>query len=210
MKRLLVVTALLLAGCEKTEPSPGPAAVPAKTLGVAPLLAYPSPEAWCAGQSKGTCRGEWVGHPSGTSALGAYRFIVVEYTELRDGQGPTRDVLFELKTARGFSYLPLGHEREGKQATALMVKDVVDRPGALEVRTTFRSRTRAIYSDYHSAIFILPGANGPGAVEVALGKTVGDDTGKTSGSVGEAQWQAGKVSLKGASLADGEWAIAAH
>ncbi len=174
------------------------------------MTSYPSPEVWCAGQSRGVCRGEWVGHAAGTSALGAYRFIAVEYAEQRDGQGPSSDILLELKTARGFAYLPLGHEREGKHATALMVKDVVDRPGALELRTTFRSQTRAVYSDYYSAIFIVPGADGPGAVEVALGKTVGDDTGKTSGTIGEAQWQAGKVRLKGASLADGEWAIAPH
>ena len=206
MSRLLAVACLLLAACSKTEPAP--AGSGAKTLGTVPLAAFASFEAWCGRLSKGACKGEWEGHPPGTSALGAYRFVRVEYPEPKDGQGPVVDVFFELKTSRGFAYHLLGSTRTGKVTNSVMVKEVVDRPGALELRVVYRTAPRFSYSDYYGSSFILEGPSGLAVVEVALGKIVGDiNTGNTTGTIGEAQWQVGKVRVKGASIPDGEWSV---
>jgi hypothetical protein len=210
MKRLIVAAAcVLLAGCDKKEPVSGAApAAPKGMLPVQKLPAFSSYEDWCQHIGKGTCTGQWEGHAPGTSNLGPYRFVVVEYTELRDGEGTARDVFFELKTARGFSYFAIGRTRPGKVSTSVMVSDVVDRPGALELRTVFRTSPRFTFSDYHSACFIVNGPNSLGVAEIALGKVIGNTEGESKGTPGEATWHDGKVTVKGASIADGEWTIA--
>lgn len=208
MRRYLVAAGLLLAGCDKSDSARAASTAPAaRALTAAPIQTFASYDAWCARMGKG-CKGEWEGHASGTSALGPYRFVAVEYTGLKDGEGPALDVFLELKTSRGFGYLSLGRTRVGKVTTSVLVKEVVDRPGALELRAVFRTSPRFTFSDYYSTDFIVEGPNGLGVVEVALGKIVGNnDTGTTTGTIGQAQWQAGKVILKGANVADGEWAI---
>jgi hypothetical protein len=194
----------LLAACDKTD---NPAGAGGGKLVAVPLPYFASYDTWCAHLGNGVCKGDWDGHVPGTSALGAYRFVLVEYTELRDGQGPARDVFLELVTPKGNVYFGLGRTRKGQVTTSVMVHEVVDRPGALELRTVFRTSPRFTQSDYHNAIFILEGPRGLGVVEVPLGKIVGDDTGKTSGAIGNAQWQNGKLSLKGAAIADGMWTM---
>lgn len=210
MGRVLAAAAcLLLAGCEKSDAPAVPVAAgtAARTLEAAPVPTFPSYEVFCTRVGDGTCKGEWEGHLPGTSALGPYRFVAVEYSELRDGEGTARDVFLELKTARGFSYLSLGRTRPGRVATSIMVKNIVDRPGALEVQTVFRTQPRFTHSDYFGSNFLVEAPKGLAVVQLALGKIVGDETGRTTGSFGEAQWKDGKVIVKGASVTDGEWAI---
>ncbi len=205
MRWVLVAASLVLAACEKTD---GAGAGGVKLTAVA-LPYFPSYEVWCARtlNVKGVCKGEWSGRNPGKSAFGPYRFVTVEFAEQRDGLGPARDVFFELATGKGNVYLGLGRTREGQVTTSVMVQDVVDRPGALELRTAFRTMPRFTHSDYHSAQFIVEGGRGLGVVEVPLGKIVGDDTGKTDGSIGQAEWKDGKIRLKGATLPDGEWPV---
>lgn len=204
MGRALVMAWVVLAGCEKTKPAP---ATEAKTASVSPRGTFPSYEAWCSGLGKGTCTGEWEGHTPGVSELGTYRFVVVEYLNHRDGEGKTRDVYLELKHAAGVSYFALGTARLGKIVTSLMVKELVDRPGALEVRTVSRTSPKFTYSDYYAVSFIVPGAKGFGVIEFPVGKIIGNNEGETKGTVGTAEWHSGKITLKGTGVGDGEWTL---
>jgi hypothetical protein len=210
MRVLLAAACLFAAACDRNS-SKGAASTASaeRTLTAAPLAVFPSFDAWCGRLTNGVCKGQWEGYAPGATELGAYRFVVVEVADVKEGAGSYRDIYLELRTSRGLSYLTLGRTRDGQVTTSVLVKEVLDRPGALEVRWVFRNAPRLSHSDFWKVYFIVEGRSGPGAVEVALGNLNSDSSGNTEGTLGEAQWRAGTIRVKGASLiADGDWAVA--
>lgn len=211
MRRGLVVGCLLLASCEQYKTPAAGTVTEGKVLDAAPMQPMPSFEAFCGTVKSGSCVGPWEGHPGGKSALGDYRFVVVEYPTPKDRQGPSREVMLELRTSQGYSYRLVGREREGQVRSTLRVKEIIDHPDALEVRLVSRLAPRFSYSDYYTSLFVVPRREGLAAVEIALGKIVGDiNSGETKGNVGEATWDKKKVSTRGATVADGVWEVAAR
>ncbi len=193
MRTILLIT--LLTGC-------------AQKLPVRSLPAFASSEAWCAQLRGATCKGEWPDAKPGTSALGAYRFLLIEASAIDNfGGGPS--VSMELKTPAGFVYAPLGAigATGTTGSTTLNVESVTEHGQALDVRTHLRTLSTKGMGDAQDAVFFVAGGSGTGVAHVHLGANRRDELGRATGSFGTLKWEGETLISAGTRLKDGEYRL---
>lgn len=188
---------MLVAGCAEKIPSRA-------------LTPFESFEAWCKQLKGATCKGEWPDGKPGTTPLGAYRFVVIDAAPIENfGGGPS--VSFELKTARGFVYAPMGAigstGRSG--VTTMDVESVTAHSGVVDVRSHSRMVSTAGMMDTQQAIFFVEGSGGIGVAHVHLGTNSRDELGRAKGHFGELKWEGSTLISKSTSLKDGEYRLGA-
>lgn len=191
------LVALLAAGCAQK--------LPARTL-----PAFASFDDWCKQLKGAQCKGEWPGAKPGTTALGAYRFVVIEASAIENfGGGPS--VSFELKTPRGLVYAPMGAIGATGRAgtTTLNIESVTAHAGTLEVRSHARMVSPSGITDTQQASLFIEGTAGVALAHVHLGTNSRDDRGAAKGHFGELKWQDATLISRGTSLKDGEYRLAA-
>lgn len=192
-----LVALVLLTGCAQKLPSLA-------------LPVFASYDAWCAQLKGAVCRGEWPDGKPGTAKLGAYRFVVIEAGSIDTfGGGPS--LSFELHTARGFVYAPLGAigstGRTG--VTTINVEGITEHPGALDLRTHARMTSSAGMTDTQEAILFSEGPAGVGIARVHLGSNTRDELGRAKGHFGELTWKDATILSHATRLKDGEYRLAA-
>ncbi len=187
---------MLLAGCAEK--------IPVRTL--QPFASY---EAWCAQLRGAECKGPWAEARAGTTPLGAYRFVVIEASAIDNfGGGPS--VSFELKTAKGFVYEPMGAiGATGRNGVTVMnVEGVTAHPSAIDVRTHARMTSTAGMTDTQEAVLFVEGSGGVGVAHVHLGSNSRDELGRSKGQFGQLKWEGSTLVSQTTSLKDGEYRVA--
>ena len=193
----VVLAAALLCGCGQRLPSRA-------------LATFASYDAWCAQLRGATCKGEWLEGRSGTTALGPYRFVVIEAGAVDNfGGGPS--VSLELKTSSGFVYEPMGAIGATGRAgnTVLNVESVTDHGKVVDLRTHARAISPAGMSDTQDASLFIEGSGGVGVAHVHLGTNSRDELGRAKGGFGELTWNGSTLVSRATSLKDGEYRLAA-
>ena len=192
-----VLASTLLSGCAQRLPSRA-------------LASFASAEAWCNQLRGATCKGEWAEGHAGNTALGPYRFLVIEAGAVDNfGGGPS--VSLELKTTNGFVYEPMGAIGATGRAgnTVLNVESISDHDGVVDLRTHARAISPAGMSDTQEASLFIEGSSGVGVAHIHLGTNTRDELGRAKGGFGELTWNGGTLVSHGTSLKDGEYRLAA-
>ena len=197
MRFFVIPLIAVLAGC-------------AEKLPARALPTFPSYDAWCAQLKGAKCKGDWPDAQGGASALGVYRFVVIEAAPIENfAGGPS--VSLELKTSRGFVYAPLGAiGATGRSGTTTMnVEGVTQHPGAFDLRTHSRMISGAGMTDTQQAILFIEGSSAVGVAHVHLGTNSRDELGRSKGHFGELTWTGSTLISHATSLKDGEYRLAA-
>lgn len=194
---LLLLLAVLPAGCAEQ--------LPARTL---PTFA--SYDAWCAQLKGAKCKGDWPDAKAGTSALGAYRFVVIEASAIDTfGGGPS--VSIQLQTPHGFVYAPVGAigATGTTGTTTLNVESVTEHGQVLDVRVHARMVSPKGMTDTQSATLFVSGRSATALANVHLGTNSRDELGRATGHFGTLSWEGTTLISKGTRLKDGEYRLAA-